>query len=44
MKVVKAAAVQVSPVLYSRDGTVRKSCAEDPLCHVPVPEEVFSHE
>jgi aliphatic nitrilase len=25
MKVVKAAAVQISPVLYSRDGTIEKA-------------------
>ena len=29
MKVVKAAAVQISPVLYSREGTVEKGGAED---------------
>ena len=27
--VIKAAAVQISPVLYSREGTVEKVCRED---------------
>ena len=30
MRVVKAAAVQMSPVLYSREGNGRKGRAEDP--------------
>ncbi len=30
MTIVKAAAVQISPVLYSREATVEKVVAEDP--------------
>ena len=36
MRVVKAAAVQLSPVLYSREGTVEKSCGRSTAFNIKI--------